>query len=60
MNELNNLEIIEKQNDVTYEVPQVNFPAYEEYKDLKTTQVAQLVKDRIAACIQENTKENEP
>ena len=34
--------------------------AYEEYKDLKTTQVAQLVKDRIAACIQENTKENEP
>ena len=30
---------------------------YEAYKDLKTTQVAQLVKDRIAACIQEHTKE---
>lgn len=28
-----NLEIIEKENDVTYEVPQVNFPAYEEYKE---------------------------
>ena len=25
-----NLEIVEKENDVTYEVPQVNFPAYEE------------------------------
>ena len=33
MSELNNLEIIEKQNDVTYEIPQVNFPAYEEYKE---------------------------
>lgn len=29
---------------------------YEEYKDLKSTQVAQLVKDRIAACIAENTE----
>ena len=28
-----NLEIIERENDVTYEVPQVNFPAYEEYKE---------------------------
>lgn len=28
-----NLEIVEKENDVTYEVPQVNFPAYEEYKE---------------------------
>ena len=28
-----NLEIIEKQNDVTYDIPQVNFPAYEEYKE---------------------------
>lgn len=27
-----NLEIIEKQNDVTYDIPQVRFPAYEEYK----------------------------
>lgn len=32
MNEFN-LEIIEKQNDVTYDIPQVNFPAYEEYKE---------------------------
>ena len=28
-----NLEIIERENDVTYEVPQVSFPAYEEYKE---------------------------
>ena len=28
-----NLEIIEQQNDVTYDIPQVNFPAYEEYKE---------------------------
>ena len=28
-----NLEIVEKQNDVTYDIPQVNFPAYEEYKE---------------------------
>ena len=26
-----NLEIVERENDVTYEIPQVNFPAYEEY-----------------------------
>ena len=29
---------------------------YEEYKDLKTTEVAELVKSRIAACIEENRK----
>ena len=28
---------------------------YEEYKDLKTTQLAELVKSRIAACIAENS-----
>ena len=28
-----NLEIIEKQNDVTYEAAKVEFPAYEEYKE---------------------------
>lgn len=28
-----NFDIIEKQNDVTYEIPKVNFPAYEEYKE---------------------------
>lgn len=37
-----NLEIIEKQDDVTYEVPQVNFPAYEEYKE-KATAVAEYI-----------------
>ena len=29
---------------------------YEEYKDLKTTEIAELVKSRIAQCIEENTK----
>ena len=28
---------------------------YEEYKDLKTTQLAELVRSRIAACIAENS-----
>ena len=27
---------------------------YEEYKDMKTTQLADLVKSRIAACMEEN------
>lgn len=27
-----NLEITEREDDVTYDIPQVNFPAYEEYK----------------------------
>ena len=40
MNEL--LEIVEKQNDVTFDIPQVNFPAYEEYK-----QKAQMIADYI-------------
>ena len=35
-----NLEIIEKQNDVTYEAAKVDFPAYEEYKE-KATAVAE-------------------
>lgn len=35
MNEV--LEIVEKQNDITYEIPNVNFPAYEEYKDKAQT-----------------------
>lgn len=30
---MNEIEIIEKQNDVIYEIPKVNFPAYEEYKE---------------------------
>lgn len=30
---MNEIEIIEKQNDVIYEIPAVNFPAYEEYKE---------------------------
>jgi len=37
-----NLEIIEKQNDVTYDIPQVNFPAYEEYKE-KARAVAEYI-----------------
>lgn len=37
-----NLEIIEKKDDVTYEVPQVNFPAYEEYKE-KAAAVAEYI-----------------
>ena len=41
MNEL--LEIVEKQNDVTYEIPKVDFPAYEEYK-----QKAQMIADYIS------------
>lgn len=28
-----NLEITEREDDVTYDIPQVNFPAYEEYKE---------------------------
>ena len=32
MNEFN-IEIIDKKNDVTYSVPEVKFPAYEEYKE---------------------------
>ena len=31
---------------------------YEEYKDMKTVEIAELVKDRIARCIAENTKES--
>lgn len=41
MNEFN-LEIIEKQNDVTYEAAKVDFPAYEEYKE-KATAVAEYI-----------------
>ena len=29
--------------------------AYEEYKDLKTVEIAELVKSRIQACIDANT-----
>lgn len=54
MNDLNNLEIIEKQNDVTYEVPQVNFPAYEEYKE-KAYAVAEYIYNMEAT--EENIKE---
>lgn len=39
---MNEIEIIEKQNDITYEVAQVSFPAYEEYKEK-----AQLIADYI-------------
>lgn len=37
-----NLEIIENQNDVTYDVARVEFPAYEEYKE-KATAVAEYI-----------------
>lgn len=40
MNEL--LEIVEKQNDVTFDIPQVSFPAYQEYKEK-----AQMIADYI-------------
>ena len=49
-----NLEIIEKQDDVTYEVPQVNFPAYEEYKE-KAYAVAEYIYNMEAT--EENIKE---
>lgn len=29
---MENLEIIERENDITYQIPQVNFPAFEDYK----------------------------
>lgn len=48
------LEIIEKQDDVTYEVPQVNFPAYEEYKE-KAYAVAEYIYGMEAT--EENVKE---
>ena len=49
-----NLEIIERENDVTYEVPQVNFPAYEEYKE-KAYAVAEYIYGMEAT--EENIKE---
>lgn len=49
-----NLEIVERENDVTYEVPQVNFPAYEEYKE-KAYAVAEYIYSMEAT--EENIKE---
>ena len=49
-----NLEIVERENDVTYEVPQVNFPAYEEYKE-KAYAVAEYIYGMEAT--EENIKE---
>lgn len=49
-----NFEIIEKQNDVTYEIAKVEFPAYEEYKE-KATAVAEYV--RSTEVSPENIKE---
>ena len=37
-----NLEIIERRNDIRYEVPAVSFPAYEEYMD-KARQIADYI-----------------
>lgn len=49
-----NLEIVERENDVTYEIPQVNFPAYEEYKE-KAYAVAEYIYGMEAT--EENIKE---
>lgn len=42
MSEEFNLEIIERENDVTFEIPAVSFPAYEEYKE-KAEAVAEYI-----------------
>lgn len=48
------LEIIEQESDVTYDIPQVHFPAYEEYK-AKATAVADYIGSMTVSA--ENIKE---
>lgn len=44
-----NFEIIEKQNDITFEVAKVSFPAYEEYKE-KAGEVAEYVRSVVVTA----------
>lgn len=50
---MENLEIIERENDITYQIPQVSFPAFEDYKQ-QAEQVSSYI--RSLPVTQENIK----